>query len=363
MDSVNNRSLFRKKSQAARNKVREMGMVPQDRPQGILASFRELMDIAGRDRAQNLLPVSVQQMRPMQRPVNQGMVIAPPQPVKMQAGGPVTAPPPVDITQPVGPVDITQTPQAPAQPQVSSELPDISSMVEGNLREVPEAQDAYANVRRILADPEATEEEKQAALAEAMGVSNNEDGMRAIVEQVTGQPAPEGSSLASMSLDELDNAIMGVALGGAIGGPRSVAKRISDALLVGLQAKRQTSRERMAAAARAAGSTPTDPDTQWLETPQGEATLELYNDYVSGNYSHEDAIAELDRLSPGLGATLQRAMGQNRPMASAPATPQGTPQADPAQALEMARAAIEAGRDRAVIEQMLTDMGIDPSQL
>jgi hypothetical protein len=45
MDSVNNRSLFRRKSQAARDKVRQMGGVRE--PQGILASFQELMKLQG----------------------------------------------------------------------------------------------------------------------------------------------------------------------------------------------------------------------------------------------------------------------------------------------------------------------------
>jgi hypothetical protein len=45
MENVNNRSLFRRKSQAARDKVRQMGMVRE--PQGILASFPELMMAAG----------------------------------------------------------------------------------------------------------------------------------------------------------------------------------------------------------------------------------------------------------------------------------------------------------------------------
>ena len=54
MDSVNNRSLFRRRSQAARDKVRQMGRVQE--PQGILASFQELMNVAGRDRTQNLMP-------------------------------------------------------------------------------------------------------------------------------------------------------------------------------------------------------------------------------------------------------------------------------------------------------------------
>jgi hypothetical protein len=41
MDNVNNRSLFRNRSGAAREKVRQMGRVRE--PQGILSAFPELM--------------------------------------------------------------------------------------------------------------------------------------------------------------------------------------------------------------------------------------------------------------------------------------------------------------------------------
>ena len=44
MDNVNNRSLFRNRSGAAREKVRQMGGVRE--PQGILSAFPELMQVA-----------------------------------------------------------------------------------------------------------------------------------------------------------------------------------------------------------------------------------------------------------------------------------------------------------------------------
>lgn len=49
--------------------------------------------------------------------------------------------------------------------------------------------------------------------------------------------------------------------------------------------------------------------TSWIESPQGEATVELYTELTTTrNMTHEQAIAQLDELTPGLGATLQRAM-------------------------------------------------------
>jgi hypothetical protein len=55
------------------------------------------------------------------------------------------------------------------------------------------------------------------------------------VSKITGRDQP-----ASATVDELNRAISGVALGGAIGGPRSVAARISEALIGGLSAQRET---------------------------------------------------------------------------------------------------------------------------
>jgi hypothetical protein len=228
MDSVNNRSLFRRKSQAARDKVRQMGRVQE--PQGILASFQELMQVAGRDRTQNLMPQMMQQ----------------PQPVRFQEGGDIAmeallqgAPEPslgqqfaaTQQSAMAPQVDIAATPT----PRARVEVPDIAAMVRSNLGDNEEAQARFNNVVETLSDPEAGEEQVQEVLTESFGAPNTDEGMRRVVSQITGRELPE-----SATVDELNRAITGVALGGAIGGPRSVAARISEALLVGLQAQRET---------------------------------------------------------------------------------------------------------------------------
>ena len=228
MENVNNRSLFRRKSQAARDKVRQMGMVRE--PQGILASFPELMMAAGG-------------ARPMMQQ---------PQPVQFQEGGDITlealrqnAPEPSLGAQiaanpafaAVQPVDITAAPT----PRAAVEVPDIATLVRTNLGDNPEAQDKFSELEGALTDPETTDEQRQAAITSAAGVENTKDGLRSVVSQITGREQP-----ASATVDELNRAITGVALGGAIGGPRSVAARISEALLVGLQAQRETATTREA---------------------------------------------------------------------------------------------------------------------
>jgi hypothetical protein len=260
MDSVNNRSLFRRKSQAARDKVRQMGRVQE--PQGILASFQELMNVAGRDRTQNLMP------RMMQQPArfNQGGDIAleayrqgAPEP---SLGAQIAANP---AFAGVTPVDITATPT----PRAAVEVPDIATMVRNNLGDNPEAQEKFTQLEGALTNPDTSAEDRQKAITDAAGVENTKDGLRSVVSQITGREQP-----ASATVDELNRAITGVALGGAIGGPRSVAARISEALLVGLQAQRETAagRERfgqelaVAAAGRGRGS--------------GVSPMEPYNDAV-----------------------------------------------------------------------------------
>ena len=310
MDSVNNRSLFRRRSQAARDKVRQMGRVQE--PQGILASFQELMNVAGRDRTQNLMP------RMMQQPArfNQGGDIAleayrqgAPEP---SLGAQIAANP---AFAGVTPVDITATPT----PRAAVEVPDIATMVRNNLGDNPEAQARFTELETALTDPESSDEARQEAITSAAGVENTKDGLRSVVSQITGREQP-----ASATVDELNRAITGVALGGAIGGPRSAAARISEALLVGLQAQRETAagRERFGQElAIAQARAKPDKVKGFLETPRGEAALEMYNEFLSQEFRPAQAYARMNEISDGLGDDLQAAMSGG---AAAP-TPTPTP--------------------------------------
>jgi hypothetical protein len=315
MDSVNNRSLFRRKSQAARDKVRQMGRVQE--PQGILASFQELMNVAGRDRTQNLMP------RMMQQPArfNQGGDIAleayrqgAPEPT---LGAQIAANP---AFAGITPVDITATPT----PRAAVEVPDIATMVRQNLGDNEEAQASFSNLQETLTDPEASDEARQEAVTNAAGVENTKEGLRSVASQITGRELPE-----SATVDELNRAITGVALGGAIGGPRSVAARISEALLVGLQAQRETAvgRERFGqelAVARAKGDGKAAKG--YLDTPEGEAAMELYQDYISRNRTPEAAFTLIDEAFPGASDRLKAAMAAGQGPSAAPtAAPTAAP--------------------------------------
>jgi hypothetical protein len=138
------------------------------------------------------------------------------------------------------------------------------------------------------------------------------------VSQITGREQP-----ASATVDELNRAITGVALGGAIGGPRSVAERISNALLVGLQAQRETAvgRERfeqevrVAAAGRGRGGASMSP----LE-PYADAVRDLAGKLIAQGYDAAEAVAQAQ--------TVLDPLYQNVASAPAEAPAGGTPTLD-----------------------------------
>jgi len=305
-DDVYNRALFRRKSEAARNKLREMAGVDRRMPQGIMASSQELM-AAARPRAmapqmtgmmpnmmapqmrpaappmaQVPLPNIVPGMFPQPQPRPQPMQMAQPQQPPMQMAQPQQPPmqmaqpqqPPMQMAQPqpvrmnVGgdvaleairqgqaepslgtqfaatqnqaqgrPVNITQTPT----PRPRDTAQDIAPLVRERLGKNKEAQAQFSQLESTLSDPEATPEDRQRAVTEAAGAPNTREGFRKVVSEITGREMP-----ASATVDELNDAITGVALGRAIGGPGSVAERISNAMLIGLQAKRETATGREA---------------------------------------------------------------------------------------------------------------------
>jgi hypothetical protein len=326
-DDVYNRALFRRKSEAARNKLREMAGVDRRMPQGIMASSQELMAAAlPRAMAPQMTGMQPNMMAPQMRPAAAPMPQAPlpnivpgmfpqPQPMQMQ-GQPMApqpmqqpmapqpqqafqprqpmqpqpqqafqprqpmAPQPQQAFQPRQPVQTPQQPQpqpvrmntggdvaleavrqgrpepslgaqfsaiqgqAQRRPVDITEAPtprsrnegqDIAPLVREKLGDNEEAQARFSQLEGTLSDPNATAEDRQRAVTGAAGLPNTRDNFRDVVTQITGREMP-----ASATVDQLNDAITGVALGRAIGGPGSVAERIADAMLVGLQAKRET---------------------------------------------------------------------------------------------------------------------------
>jgi hypothetical protein len=304
---------------------------------------------------------------PMQMPMQQPMQMEQP-PVGFNLGGDVAleayrqgAPEP-SLGQQFGavqqramgqPVDITATPT----PRDPVDVPDIATLVRRNLGDDEEAQQRFNELEGALTNPEATNEDRKAAITGAAGVENTRDGFRSVVSQITGRDIP-----ASATVDELNQAITGVALGGAIGGPRSVAERISQALLTGLDAQRQTAMgreqfEQQLSLEAFKGSQETPKG--FLETPRGKAAVEMYQNFLQNqNMLPEQAYARMDSVTPGLGEELEAAM------AGISVAQLQAGKAEKAQILQEAREAIASGEyDRTLIVQALIDAGVDPAEL
>jgi hypothetical protein len=267
------------------------------------------------------------------------------------------------------PVDITEAPT----PRSRNEGQDIAPLVREKLGDNEEAQARFSQLEGTLSDPNATAEDRQRAVTGAAGLPNTRDNFRDVVSQITGQDMP-----ASATVDQLNDAITGVALGRAIGGPGSVAERIADAMLVGLQAKRETATGRESfeqqlavAGARSAGAgTSASELATWLESPQGKRAADLFDKLTTQrNLSPEDAIATLNSFAPRLGDRYAQAMAEGlvpgTPATSAPTAAVSAPQTpdEAAQILREAREAIAAGQDRGMIVQALRDAGVDPAGL
>ena len=336
-DPVRNRRLFKRRQEvAARNKLREIGNIGA--MGGILGSSQELIDAAQEGFSPAIEQKMTGQgkvmlgQQPMgQAPMNQQMgLTATPQaekqqieisvkqqenngdPLKLQAGGilsmdpnyadymagqkfrnptvPVAAPSGgtidpnlaffidgqarrADIMNPAGTVyddailrqsRLKKNGFDPATVGKERGISEISDALKGN----KEANEKAATLQAALSSDDATDEEQQEAVTGAFGVENSKDGLKQILEYL------EPGSKKPNKVDELLDSITGVAVGGAIGGDRSMAKRISDAMLVGLEKKlevesnRETNRDALLLAQIEAASESSDylDKTKSLET-------------------------------------------------------------------------------------------------
>jgi hypothetical protein len=292
-DEVYNRALFRRRAESAREKLREMGGVGPQGPRGIMASSPELM-AAAMPRAMTpqttgpMPNMMAPQMRPAAAPMQAAALpnIVPgmfpqqpqqqpqapqapyqtrqpapqPQPQPMQPGQPKQQPQPIRLNQGgdialaarrqglpepslgaqiaanpafagIRAVDITEAPT----PRGRSTEGDVLAEVRAILGDNPTAQARVDDLETTLTDPDATPDQQKQAITTAAGVENDKEGLRSVVTDLTGEEPP-----ANATVDELNRAIMGVSIGGAIGGPGSVAERISNAILQGLQVQRET---------------------------------------------------------------------------------------------------------------------------
>jgi hypothetical protein len=269
MDNVYNRSLFRAKGRDARNKLARMG--------GIMASSTELMEAAMPPQPapmpapQPMMPTLMAYPQPMMpmaypqpmAPVQQQMPAAPaprpmpvapaPQrPVGFEEGGDVAAAylkydPRLSVMS-ANAVDISKDPSDFLQ-GLKSEAAKLQP--EGGVQAVESAV-ATLQAANATGDQETIKD----AITGSVGVENTKAGLEAAAVGLTGASPKEAESL---SIDELNNRIMAVAMNGSLAAPGSMAERYAKAMIFGLSQKRDTALARAAAKAGGSGISPLEP--------------------------------------------------------------------------------------------------------
>lgn len=249
MDNVYNRSLFRAKGRDARNKLARMG--------GIMASSTELMEAAtppqpapmpAMPAPRPLAPVPMP--APVQKPVQQRLQ----PPVRMANGGDVSlgkeymrALAMSYGNLPTG-LDVGQDPLTfwrGLREEASKLQP------EGGVEAV---ESAVATLQAASAT--GNQETIKDAITGSVGVENTKAGLEAAAVELTGASPKEAESL---SIDELNNRIMAVALNGSLAAPGSMAERYAKAMIFGLSQKRDTALARASAKAGGSGVSPLEP--------------------------------------------------------------------------------------------------------
>ena len=365
MDGVYNRKLFAKKSEEARNKLRQLGGVESMSPPigGILASSPELMQAAAMRRPVALpataapataapapMPPTMAQMLPPSSPIPnvagipqvQTQAPAPrpmapkPQPARFNVGGPVTL---ADFGSFMGPVSGAMTSSFEnafkfAQMALTTADPAELGLPEGTNMSAP---------AELLKDPEAAAEvaiERAVPKEEQTGNIKTDLRKAAVASGVEAIPA-------EAEIDQLNKAIFGASLAGAIAGdyvnpntgqtlrPTS-GKRLANAALQGLGVQRETEERRAKqeaelAAANIRARASAKPGKGFLETSTGKSMLKFVesqgskdlltdaqiNEYLTNAYGAE----MVDAFRAALGA---QAAGLNTPSAGGTPAPAQT---------------------------------------
>jgi hypothetical protein len=274
MDSVYNRSLFQAKSRDARNKLSRMG--------GIMASSSELMEAAMPQQSAAMpaapampsaptgapmqMPMQQDPMQMYQDPMQQDpmyqdpmqmyqpsmqMPMAAPQqqaPVMMAEGGDTTLEAYMQGTRMPSatkfvPVDIGQGPMS----FLSGLRQEAAKLQPEGGEAVLDDKLATIQAASDTGDPEVLKD----AITGSVGAENTKTGLEDAAVELTGTTPGEAQNL---SIDELNNRIMAVALNGSLAAPGSMAERYAKAMIFGLGQKRETAMARAAAKSGGGGS-------------------------------------------------------------------------------------------------------------
>ena len=350
MDGVYNRKLFAKKSQEARNVLREMGGVDPmpSKMGGIMASSPELMQAAAMRRPVVLPSSLTPSPQPMPAP-QQPQMLPPSRPLPNIAGIPqAQAPAPRPVAQKPGVRKLNEGGEPiPAYMKGAAEVFSIASDLNPQLRTF---KDAFNFGQKAITTedpakpglPEGTNmqepakllEDPEAAAADIIADTVPKD-------QQTGDTKKDLRKAASMTgiesvpaeakIDELNKAIFGAKLAGAISGSYvnpntgqalrpTLGARMSQAAVEGLAVERETAERRAkqeaalaAARIKAAGKGTSAKD--FLETPQGEAALKMFQKRVENNEDPAEIEALMnEQIGNNIGTRVRQAIaGQAAP--------------------------------------------------
>ena len=381
MDGVYNRKLFAKKSEEARNKLRQLGGVESMSPPmgGILASSPELMQAAAMRRPVALpattapaaaaaapMPQTMAQMLPPSSPIPNvaGIPQAPvstapaprpmapkPQPARFKKGGPVTLDDwdqylggPVRFDEgggvtlntvaEFGPLNRVIVPTFQnafkfAQMALTTEGPAELGLPEGTNMSAP---------AELLKDPEAAADvaiKRAVPEEERTGDTKTDLRKAAVASGVEAIPV-------EAEIDELNKAIFGASLAGAIAGDYvnpntgqtlrpTAGKRIAGAAMQGLALQRETEERRAKqeaalAAANIKARASAKPGKGFLETSTGKSMLKFVESQGSKDLHTDAQINEYltNAYGPEMVAAFRQALGAQAAAINSP-TAGGTP--------------------------------------
>ncbi len=228
----------------------------------------------------------------------------------------------------------------------------------------PELEDALNKVQ----NPDASNPEKTNAILGAAGVEVPKGtkgkiaAMKKLISEAYGVDPARYDNLRS-----LNRAMVGFAIAeggdiatalkqGAAGAAKIEETQLAREDAITEAAVGQTFAERNAALKASAKAPKT-----FLETPEGEAALKIYQDYlIRSNNSEADARAKVNKIAPGLGDRVAAAIAGGVPAAQ-PAPVELSP-APPA-TLKAAQDAIAAGADQGAVVERLNKQGYNAEGL
>lgn len=341
MDGVYNRKLFAKKSQEARNTLRDMGGVPPMQPKigGIMASSPELMQAVAMRRPV-VMPATQQPMAVEPQP----MMLPPSRPLPNVAGIPSTAPAPRPVAkkpgiakfQEGGGIKAALTPQQ----RLVKGVMDFSKAFEFGQKAITTEDPAKLGLPEgaNMNEPAKLLKEPEAAAADIISNTVPKD-------QQTGDTKKDLIKAATMTgiervpaeaeIDELNKAIFGAKLAGAIAGSYvnpntgqelrpTAGARIANAAVEGLAVARETEirraqQEAELAKARIAAAAKGTSAKDFLETPQGEAALKMFQKRVENNEDPAEIEALMnEQIGNNIGTRVRQAIAGQAAVAPTP---------------------------------------------